>query len=295
MLGVFEIHEPRSVAAASHLLTEHGPEAAVYAGGTELLVVMKDRLVHYPHLVNIKTIPGLDRIALDAEEEALRIGPLATHRAIERAAPVRERLPQLAEVAANIANVRVRSTGTIGGNLCFAEPHSDPAALLVALDAVLTLTDGAGSRTVPAEAFFVGLFETSRRHDELLTDILVPLPSPKTGVAYERFKTHERPSAAVATVIDLTDGAITNARLVVGSIGERPVRVPAAEAQLRGQRPSPALFAAAADIVRDAVEPTSDPFESTDYKRHLARALTVQSLAAAVGRVTGRNGSNDDA
>ncbi len=293
MLGAFEMHEPATIEAASRLLTTHGADAAIYAGGTELLVLMKERLVHYPHLVNIKTIPGLDGITLDPGARSLRIGPLATHRVIERSPLVRQYAPVLAELEANVANVRVRAAGTIGGNLCFAEPHSDPAALLVACGAILTLTSATGSRQVPADAFFVGLLETTRRHDEILTDILIPLPSSRTGIAYERFKTHERPSAAVAAVVTLEAGTVADLRLVVGSVGIRPLRPISAETLLRYQRPAPDLIAAVANHARDEVEPTEDTFESTDYKRHLAGILTARALTAAIERAsTATSGAN---
>src|SRR4051794_40065335 len=107
MLSLFEIHEPRSVEEASALLVEYGPEAAVYAGGTELLVVMKERLVHFSHLVNIKTVEGLHEISLDTAGETLSIGPLATHRSIERSALVKEHLPLLSQLESRVANIRV--------------------------------------------------------------------------------------------------------------------------------------------------------------------------------------------
>ena len=287
MLAPFSLHRPERLADAAALLREHGDDAAVYAGGTELVVILKDRLTEFGHLVDIKRIPGLDGIA--AEDGALRIGALATHRAIERSPLVRERLPELAALEANVANVRVRSAGTLGGNLCFAEPHSDPATLLVALGATLTLVSADGGRTVPAEGFFTGLMSTARRPDEILTDILAPLPGPTTGVAYERFKIHERPSASVAAVVRLDGGTVAEARVVVGSVGERPERVPAAEALLVGHTPSAGLAAEAAAAVRREVEPTVDAFESTDYKRQLAAVLAEAAIVRAAG--TAANGA----
>jgi len=292
MLGMFSIHEPRSVAEASALLTEYGEDAAIYAGGTELIVIMKEGLVHFPHLVNIKTIPGLASIALDGEQRVLRIGALATHRAIERSAVVHDALPVLAELEAQVANIRVRSVGTLGGNLCFAEPHSDPATLLIALGATLTLASSDGERRVAAENFFVGLFATNRRHDEILTRIEIPVPTSRTNVAYKRFKTHERPTASVAVKCTVENGAMTDVRVVVGSVGERPVRIGQAERLLQGERPGSDVFAAAANRVRDNVDPTEDRFESSDYKRHLARTLTIRALKAATRAPSGRLGGN---
>jgi carbon-monoxide dehydrogenase medium subunit len=293
MLGSFDIHEPETVEEASQLLTEHGLDAALYAGGTELLVLMKERLVHFPYLVNIKTIPGLDGISFDAETRALDVGPLVTHRVLERSELVREHAPEIAAMEARVANVRVRAAGTIGGNLCFAEPHSDPATLLIAWGATFTLTSAAGSRDVRAEDFFTGLLETARRHEELLTGIRIPLLPAGAGIAYERFKTHERPTATAAAMLHLMDGVISEARVVAGSVGPRPERIAAAEMLLRGQSPSPDLFAAVARAAHDAVDPTEDAFESTDYKRHLIRVLTTRALATAAGRAADAKGAGD--
>jgi carbon-monoxide dehydrogenase medium subunit len=284
MLSRFVIHEPKTVEEASTLLTAHGPEAAIYAGGTELLVVMKERLAHFPHLVNIKTIPGLAGISLDTSGQSLAIGPLVTHRAIERSALVRERLPLLADLEAHVANVRVRAAGTIGGNLCFAEPHSDPATLLVAWGATLTLTSAIGVRDVLADDFFLGMLQTARRQDEVLTAIQIPLLPADAVSAYERFKIHERPTATVAVVLRLVSDEIVEARIVAGSVGPRPMRLPLAEAMLTRQRPIGSLFASAADRTRDEVEVTEDQFESSDYKRHLVRVLTERALTTALER-----------
>lgn len=283
MLDPFQIHEPRSVLEASQLLAEYGDEAAVYAGGTELLVIMKERLVHYPHLVNIKTIPGLNQIG--ATDDELIIGALATHKAIEQSPLVLAHAPLLAQLEALVANLRVRSTGTLGGNLCFAEPHSDPATLLIAWNASITLVSAAGTRHTPLDRFFTGLLETARRPDEIATEIRIPLPVPHAS-AYERFKIHERPTATVAVALRMNGALVANARIVVGSVGARPQRMTAAEELLIGEQPKAAIRAEAALLVRDAVEPTEDGFESSDYKRRLAHVLTARALAAAAQRAT---------
>lgn len=290
MLDRFTLHQPDSVASASQMLEHFGDEAAIYAGGTELLVVLKERLAHFPHLIDIKRIPGLREIAFDPASGHLRIGALATHRDIERSPLVREWLPTLASLAAQVANVRVRAVGTIGGNLCFAEPHSDPATLLAALEARLTLTSATASREVPVADFFTGVMETVRHHDELLTDISIPAPEETTGVAYERFKLHERPTAAVAAVIAIDEGQIVNARIVAGCVGERPQRLTATESALRGERVTDATPAIAGRLIRDEVLTTSDAFESEDYKRQLARTVGQRAIASALQRSSNLEG-----
>jgi aerobic carbon-monoxide dehydrogenase medium subunit len=290
VLERFSIHQPQSVVEASAMLADFGPDATVYAGGTELLIVMKERLAHFPHLVDIKRIPGLKEITFDAERRELSIGAVATHRDLERSPLVRDKVPALSTLAAAVANIRVRNVGTIGGNLCFAEPHSDPATLLTALDARLTLVSTSGTRELPMASFVTGLMETARRHDELLVAITVPEPPPNAGVAYERFKLHERPTAAVAAVIAVDDAAITDAHVVAGSVGERPQRLLETEAILRGQPAAASTVTAAADVIRDEVETSGSVFESEAYTRQLARTVGRRAIATAIQRATGEEG-----
>jgi carbon-monoxide dehydrogenase medium subunit len=290
VLDRFSIHQPHSVEEASALLARFGPDAAIYAGGTELLIVMKERLAHFPHLVDIKQISGLKAIDFDAELRELSIGAVATHRDLERSAVVRERCPALGMMAAAVANIRVRNAGTIGGNLCFAEPHSDPATLLTALDARLTLTSTTGTRQLPMASFITGLMGTARHHDEVLVSIAVPEPPANAGVAYERFKLHERPTAAVAAVIGVDDGTITDARIVAGSVGERPQRLSETETILRGQPAEGSTATIAADVIRDEVETSGDVFESEAYTRQLARTVGRRAVATALQRATGEEG-----
>jgi aerobic carbon-monoxide dehydrogenase medium subunit len=290
VLDRLTIHQPQSVAEASQMLTRFGPDAAIYAGGTELLIVMKERLAHFPHLIDIKRIPGLKEITFDAERRELAIGAVTTHRDLERSPVVRQRFPVLSKLEAAVANIRVRSAGTIGGNLCFAEPHSDPATLLIALDAQLILTSTSGTRRLPMASFITGLMETARNHEEVLVTISIPEPASNAGVAYERFKLHERPTAAVAAVIAVDDGAITDARVVAGSVGERPQRLLETEVILRGQPARTESATIAADVIRDEVETSGDVFESEAYTRQLVRTLGRRAVATAIERATGDQG-----
>jgi aerobic carbon-monoxide dehydrogenase medium subunit len=290
VLDRFTIHQPQSVADASEMLAHFGPDATIYAGGTELIIVMKERLAHFPHLIDIKRIPGLNEITFDAERRELSIGAVATHRDLERSPLVRERFPALGEMAAAVANIRVRNAGTIGGNLCFAEPHSDPATLLTALDARLILASTSGTRELPMASFITRLMETARHQDEVLVTIIVPEPATNTGVAYERFKLHERPTAAVAAVIAVDEGTIAAARVVAGSVGERPQQLLATESLLRGQPAVASTVTIAADVIRDEVETSGDVFESEAYTRQLARTVGRNAVAAAIQRATGEEG-----
>lgn len=287
MLGDFEIHEPATVPEAVDMLTQFGDGATVYAGGTELLLIMKEGLVHYPHLVNIKTIPNLNNIAMENDKKRLRIGALVTHRQLEQTTLVRERVPLLSEAAARVGNLRVRIAGTIGGNVCFAEPHSDPATLLLACGASMELSGKNGIRTVPVEDFFVGLLQTTKEQGEVLQAITVPTQSVGAAGAYMRFCIHERPTATVAVILHLKDGLIETARVALGSVGPTPLRITMAEEMLQGERPSRELSATAAACAREATDAVDDIYGSVDYKGHLAQVLTNRALTRAVDRIGG--------
>ena len=167
MLRRFRLEEPETVAEASELLSRFGESAKVYAGGTELLLAMKEGLVHYERLINIKQLKSLRQIKSD--NGAISIGALCTHNELETSPVIRQTLPALHMLERNVANVRVRQAGTLGGNLCFAEPHADPGTLLMALGATMVADNAAGRREFSAEEFFVDAYETSLRDDELLS------------------------------------------------------------------------------------------------------------------------------
>jgi len=283
MLSPIEIHAPRSVSDASALLRQYGDDAAVYAGGTELLIVMKERLTPVNRLIDIKKIDGLREIAVNAEG-TLTIGALATHREIARNPLVQAHSPSFAELEAIIANTRVRAAGTIGGNLCFAEPHSDPATLLSALHATVTLESSDGSRKLPVEEFFHGLLETARRPDEIMTNVTLPKVWDTTGVSYQRFKTHERPVATVAAAVSVNDGVIADSRVFVGSVGPKPQRMTSVEDAIRGQAPGPGLFQQAGQLAAGKAEIDEEGFESAEYKRHLVAVYVHKALQDAIGK-----------
>src|SRR5688572_20505131 len=169
MLQPFRLEEPASVAEASALLARYGDSAKIYAGGTELLLVMKEGLLHYERLVNIKHLPDIASISMT--DEGVRIGAAATHRALERSPLLQAHFPTFASMEANVANVRVREVGTLGGNLCFAEPHADPGTLLQVYNATVQLERQGRSRTLPLDAFFIDSFEVAVEEDELMTAI----------------------------------------------------------------------------------------------------------------------------
>ncbi|MGH8913603.1 MAG: FAD binding domain-containing protein [Acidimicrobiia bacterium] len=267
----FELQRPETLAEALGLLSEHGESAAFYMGGTELLLAMKYGFAHPSVLVDGKRLRELR--ATGADDDWLLLGAGMTHRQLETSPMLREALPELALVEATVANVRVRAAGTLGGNLCFAEPHSDPATLLIALGAEVELASMSGVRSVSMEDFVLGPLQTALRPGEVMTTIRIPRPAAGTRVAFERIRLRERPVANVA--VALTAGG---ARVVVGAVGPRPVRITEAEDLLADH---PDAIDEACALVGAGVRPYADSEGSIEYKRHLASVVTGRALRRA--------------
>lgn len=298
MLRPFTLHRPRTLQEASELLARLGDDAVPYAGGTELLLLMKEGLLRPRHLVDVKRIPDLDTIGGDGRR--LVIGATATHRTVERSALVKTRCPVMAAVARHVANVRVRNVGTVGGNLAFADPHSDLATLFLTLDASVELTSPRGRRALPLGDFVRGPWETAREPDELLVSVSVaPWPG-SAAAAYVKFGVYERPTLGIALVLVLEDGGdgaargdgrarVTEARIAIGCVNPRPARVPGAEARLRGCAVADLedASAAVAELAAASADPADDLHGSADYKREMVAVFTRRALRVAAARARG--------
>jgi carbon-monoxide dehydrogenase medium subunit len=283
MLAPLALHRADSVAEATALLGEHGDEAALYCGGTELLLLMKLGFATYGHLVDVKHIAELSGI--EVRDGVLRIGAAVTHRTIERSPLVAAGWPQLVAMERGLANVRVRAVGTLGGNLAFADPHSDPATFLLAADARLVLGREDERRRLPLSAFVVGPYVTTLEPGELIVTIEVPPLRAGSGMAHLRFAFHERPTVTVSCLAQVVDGRIAMARIAVGSVGLRPVRVPDGEAMLGGLdtvRPDPTVLMAIGLAAAAASNPVADANGSAEYKRHLVGVLAGRAVRSAV-------------
>jgi carbon-monoxide dehydrogenase medium subunit len=289
VLRPFALHQASTVGEASEVLAREGSEAVVYAGGTEILLVLKEGLLRVGNLVDVKRIPGLSEIR--ADDGTLTIGATATHRVVERSEIVRARCPLIAGVARHVANIRVRSVGTVGGNLAFADPHSDLATAFLAFDGVVCLGSRSDERELRLDEFVHGPYETARAEDEILTSVrLTPWPAGTTG-AYVKFGVYERPTLGVAAALTRDgDGVVTGARLAVGCVTPRPQRLPAVEERLRG--------CTVADVSRHAdeiatlaarhVEPMDDLHGSAEYKREMVSVFVKRILRIAAARAEGR-------
>lgn len=278
----FTLHRPRTIAQALDLMATHGEDATYYAGGTEMLIAMKARVVLFPHVIDLKGIDELRGIEVD--EEGARIGALATHHQISRDEGIRRGWPAYARLSHHVANVRVRIAGTLGGNLCFAEPHADPPTLLSALQARLHLVSPRGARAVPMHEFTLGEFTTAREPDEILCGIELPALPAGAGAAYHSFGHAERPAVGAAAVC-LPGAQGPSWRLWVGAMTSRPTALPELEAALAGLPPAQAAEQAARLLPQHtaALEAQSDVHGGADYKRHLAGVLMQRAIVESHG------------
>jgi aerobic carbon-monoxide dehydrogenase medium subunit len=277
----FSMHQPANIAEACQMLAQYGEKGRLYAGGTELLLAMKHDLLRYEHLVDVKTIAGLDKIEM--RNGALFIGSTATHRAIERSEIVKGHLPVLSEMETRVANVRVRASGTLGGNLCFAEPHSDPATLLLALGAKLHLQGKSVKRTIGVDKLITGSYETSLAADEILAGIEVPIPAKGQRAAYVKFQLKERPTLGLALVLDVDGEQIKKARAVVGSVSAVPTQSTQANGLLVGSRAQvEKQLADAAQALAQAADPVDDLEGGAEYKRHLIGVFLKRAFMKAL-------------
>ena len=282
-LSRFEIHQPANIAEASEMLRHYGDEAAIYAGGTELLLAMRHRALSYSHLVDLKVIPGLN--VIESRDGLIEIGAACTHRTIERSRLMQQKLPAFAELESQVANIRVRATGTLGGNLCFAEPHSDPATMLLVLDAKVRIESAEGAREIPIEKLIAGAYANHLAPGEILTRIIVPSAKSNHRAAYMKFQIHERPTLGLGLWLETPDRGRTfrMARVAVGCVCPFPGRALAAEALLTGSRTEVEKhLPEAAALIADGADLVDDHEGSAEYKRHLIAVFLKRSFLKAV-------------
>lgn len=276
---------PRSLQEALDLLTRHGEEAKVLAGGHSLIPAMKLRLASPRYLIDIAQVPDLRGIRNDGEN--LVIGPLTVHADIGSSDLVRQRAPGLADAASVIGDVQVRNRGTIGGSVAHADPAADFPVILTALNASFVLHSPAGRRTVAADDFFIDFFTTALAPNELLTEIRVPLPSPGAGTAYAKLGHPASGYVVVSAGVLVTrqpSGLCASARVAIGGLGSGPVRASVTEARLRGQPLTPETIAAAATTAAEGADPIGDEYATAEYRRHVAAVYARRAIEAAARR-----------
>lgn len=282
----FEYFRPRSLDEALALLDEHGGDAKPLAGGQSLIPAMNFRLATPSVLVDLNEIPELSYVSEQGGE--VRIGGMVRQRTVERSALVSQRVPLLAEAMPHIAHPAIRNRGTIAGSLAHADPAAELPAVVLALKATLVVTSASGAREVAADDFFVGLFSTAVQPGELLTEIRIPPPPPRSGFAFQEISRRRGDFAlvGVAGAVQLDDrGRCSQARVALVSVGDRPMAAGQAANLLTGQAPTAESIRAAADAAasRD-IDPSSDIHASARYRRQLASVLTRRVLERAFAR-----------
>jgi carbon-monoxide dehydrogenase medium subunit len=281
----FDYHAPVSLADAIGLLQQHGDDAKVLSGGQSLLPLLKLRLASPVHLVDIGRIPGLEYIK--EEDGYLKIGGRTRESALERSDLIKTKYPILYDTASVIADPLVRNRATVGGNLAHADPANDHPATMLALGAEVVVTGRGGERKIAIEKFFTGLFATALEPGEILTEIRIPMPPPRSGGAYVKLerKVGDFATAAAAAQVTLgATGAIERAGIGLTSAGPTPVKAVDAERFLQGKTPDSTAIAEAARLAGKAASPSPDRRGSIEYKREMARVLTARALTAAVER-----------
>jgi carbon-monoxide dehydrogenase medium subunit len=275
----------RTVEEALLLLTKHGEEGKLLAGGHSLIPAMKLRLQSPQTLIDLGTVPGLRGVRADGNQ--LVIGALTVHADVASSDLVRKHVPGLAEAASVIGDVQVRNRGTIGGSVAHADPAADLPVILTALNAVFVVQSSSGDRTIAVDDFFTDFYTTAMSANEILTEIRVPIPGARSGTAYAKLP-HPASGYVVvsagALVTRQASGSCTAARVAIGGLGSGPCRAIATELELQGKPLTPQVIAAAAAKAADETDPVEDSYASVEYKLHVATVYARMAIEAALER-----------
>jgi len=278
MINPLKLVQPTTIQEASKALAEFGEKAKIYAGGAELMLLLRNGLLDAEILVDVKQITRLHQVS--ADNGALRVGACVTHHALEKNSMVREHAPSLAYAESQVANVRVRNQGTLGGNLSFNDPHSDPGTVLLIHNASVTLGNGKGERRMALSDFFVDMYATALEAGDLLLEVEIPPLPARMKSSYLRLHRYQRPTLGVAAGARMNNGAIEEVRLAVGCVGPKAERLAALETKIQGARLSGAkrILAEEKTYLRDLLRPVDDLLGSAAYKLYMTGVLLGDAL-----------------
>lgn len=274
----FDLLQPRSLQEAVELLQKHGDESRPIAGGTTLVILMKQRALHYKYLVDLQTIPGLSQIA--HESDGVRIGALVTHRMVETSPVIRQAFPALAEAFSHIGNVRVRQTASVGGNLAHADYRLDPPPALLVLNAELNVFGPQGSRVIPLQNFFQGMYETALMPGEILVGVKVPFTPADSRAVYLRYSAlsaNDWPCLGVAGFLSKVNGRCKELRIALGGMAATPVSLDGLEFANDQPLDQPVIDKVL-ELVERQIAPFSDLRGSEWYKRRMARLFVKKTI-----------------
>jgi carbon-monoxide dehydrogenase medium subunit len=281
----FDYQEPTTLKKTFSLMEKHGDDGRVIAGGTALLIMMRQRLLTPKVVISLARIPKFDKITFNTKD-GLHIGAGARHRDIELSPAVQKHYPLLHETFRKVAQPRIRNMGTVGGNLAAGDPLTDPGASLIALDAEVTLTSSKGQRTLRLDEFFVDYYQTALEPCELLTEIHVPLPQ-RPGWSHIKFtprSVEDFATVGVAITVKTNNGSCEDVRLGLNSVGSTIVHAKKAEEILRGKPITDAVLREMGEVASSECDPTDDNRGSADYKREMVKVLVRRAAEEALRR-----------
>jgi aerobic carbon-monoxide dehydrogenase medium subunit len=279
----FEYFEPKTLDDAVSLLSLYDGKANVLAGGTDLLVEIKEHVRQPDYVINIKKIANVDHLHYDAKE-GLRFGALVTARDIEISPVVREKYPALSQAASEIGSIQIRNRATVAGNICRASPSADTLPPLIADGAIVRIYGPAGERTIVLEEFLTGAGRTILQPNEIVTEISVPAPPPHTGSIYiklGRRKAMELATVGVAVSLTLERKLCRAIRIVLGAVAPTPIRARQAEAVLLNRPFELHRLDMAAQAAVNESRPISNVRGSAQYRRAMVGVLTKRAIARA--------------
>ena len=281
----FDFLEPASLQEASRMVADLGDDCRMMAGGTALMLALRQRMLTPAHIVSLSRLDSLRGISFDPTK-GLRIGALSRHCDVAASPVVQQHYPMLASMAARVANPQVRNQGTLGGNLCYGDPATDPPGCLMALGAQMVLANASGERVLRIEEFLVDYYVTAIEPDEVVVEIRVPVPAPGASGSYVRFlrtAAEHRPLVNVSLLARRSGALCRSARLVVGASVPVSRRVRRAEEFLAGKTVTLDVADEAADMVAADIEPLSDSRGSADYRRDMVRVVARRTIADLFG------------
>ena len=283
----FDYEEPATLQDTFKLLEQHGDDARVIAGGTSLIIWMRQRLLMPKVVVSLARIPNFDVITYN-DKDGLRIGAGARHRDIELSPVVKDHYPLLHETFKKVAQPRIRNMGTVGGNLAGGDPLTDPGASLIALDAEVTLTSKQGQRSLPLEDFFVDYYQTALNPGELLTEIRVPPPNRPawSHIKFTPRSIEDFATVGVAITLRAKNGTCEDVRLGLNSVAPIIIRAKQAEKVLIGKQINDATLREMGEIASTEVDPMDDNRGSAEYKRDLVKVLVRRAAEEALRRAS---------
>ena len=278
----FSYHKPKNLREAFDLLRKYGEKAAVLAGGTDLLVELKKRLKSPTQLIDIKGLSSLEGIRLDPEG-FLRIGPLTPLEELSHSPLLKNGWGLLAQATSKVGSLQIRNRGTLGGNICHASPSGDTLPALLCLAAKLKLAGKESERVIPLEDFFLGPGKSALGVDELLTEVILPLPPLGCRGVYKKFALRRAMDLAVVGVavlgsMDPQKGVFADLRIGLGAVAPTPIRARKAEALLKEARVSKEVICKAGKLTQDEAAPISDLRGSEWYRREMIGHLTREAL-----------------